>query len=68
MSGSGISNIVSAIAAALKGNGNSSGGSGGGIIPFHEAARYFNPAPLTYIAGAILAAAIDTLRGFNLLL
>ena len=70
-SGSGMSGLVKAISSVLSGSGGSgSGATGGGgtVIPFHEAAKYFNPAPLTYIAGAILAAAVDVLRSLNLLI
>lgn len=38
------------------------------VIPFNEAAKHFNPAPLTYIAGTLFATLVNALRALNLLL
>lgn len=38
------------------------------IVPFNEAARFFNPAPLQYVAATVLATIVNALESLNLLL
>jgi hypothetical protein len=38
------------------------------VIPFSEAGTVLKGAPLSYLCGAVFAAIVDCLRGFNILL
>lgn len=65
--GTGLRDLLQTIA-QLSAPGESSGLGLSSVIPFSQADTVFKAAPISYLCGAVFAAVVDCLRGFNFLL